>query len=483
MYLWKLFARRLRRAMTTPRLKANRPRSRLQSDSFRPSMLVLEDRTVPAADMFADATVLTGTFSTDTGSNVGATAETGEPDPLGSAPLNSVWWQWTAPADGMVEVNTVGSALDTALAVYSGSSVDSLTLVDANDDFYDFQSRVVFQAVAGTTYHISVDGYRDNTGSIVLNLAMSPPNDNFANAAPIGVGAVTGFNIGATAETGEPVTVGTSSPINSVWWAWTADKSETVEFNTFGSDFDTLLAVYSGSSLGTLQLVVANDDTNGLQSQVLFDAVAGTTYYIAVDGSLNQTGSIVLTHPAQASGTNHPPVISDGQTFAVNENSPGGTFVGNVIASDPDQHQTLTYAIVDGNTSNAFFIDPSTGAISVQNGSALDFETNPTFHLLVSVTDDGNPALSASTTVTINLNNRHDAPNFVNTGPFSVPENSADGTVVGTVTATDVDVGQTVTYAIVGGNTFNAFAIDSQTGQITVVIAPLSISRRRRSLR
>ncbi|MFO0930270.1 MAG: cadherin domain-containing protein [Gemmataceae bacterium] len=50
---------------------------------------------------------------------------------------------------------------------------------------------------------------------------------------------------------------------------------------------------------------------------------------------------------------------------------------------------------------------------------------------------------------------------------FSVPENSAIGTIVGSATATDADAGQTLTYSIVNGNTDDAFAIDS-SGQITV---------------
>jgi hypothetical protein len=474
MNLWKLFIRRLQRAMITPGPISSRPRSRRNTKGFRPTMLVLEDRTVPAADMFADATILTGAFATDSGSNTEATVEMGEPDPAADlppagGPVNSVWWQWTAPSDGMVEVNTVGSALDTVLAAYTGSAVDALTLLGANDDFYDMQSRVLFQATAGTTYHFSVDGFQADTGSIVLNLAMSPANDNFANAVPIGIGTYTGSNIGATAEANEPTSAGTSAPINSVWWAWTADRSETVEFNTFGSDFDTLLAVYTGPSVDSLQLVASNDDMNGLQSQVLFQAVEGTTYYIAIDGDGRQTGSIVLTHPSEPSGTNHPPVIGSGQTFMVDENAAGGTFVGTVLASDPDPNQRLTYSIIGGNTSDAFFIDSTTGAIAVQNGSALDFEANPTFDLIVKATDNGNPTLSTSETVTIQLLNRHDAPSFVDIGPFFVVENSADGALVGTVTATDVDFGQTITYAITGGNSFNAFGIDSQTGQITVV--------------
>src|SRR4028119_2496037 len=53
-------------------------------------------------------------------------------------------------------------------------------------------------------------------------------------------------------------------------------------------------------------------------------------------------------------------------------------------------------------------------------------------------------------------------------GPFSVAENSPNGTVVGTVSANDPNAGQTHTFSIVSGNTGNAFTIDSSTGQITV---------------
>src|SRR6187397_1080841 len=56
MNLCTILARRLRRAVTAPRLAT----SRRGDHHFRPSMLVLEDRTVPSADMFQNATTLTG---------------------------------------------------------------------------------------------------------------------------------------------------------------------------------------------------------------------------------------------------------------------------------------------------------------------------------------------------------------------------------------------------------------------------------------
>ncbi|HVL14238.1 MAG TPA: hypothetical protein VM529_16830, partial [Gemmata sp.] len=234
MALWNHLLRRFWRERSSRHAASRR---------FRPSLAALEDRTVLSADLFANATVLTGMLATDTGTNVDAGQEEGEVAPLGTAePINSVWWQWTAPVSGTVEVNTLGSGLDTVLGVWTGDAVNALTLVGANDDFYDLQSRVVFEAVEGDTYKISVDGYQADVGEIVLTLATTPTNDDFAAATPIGFGTVTGNTTGATAEPGERSSAGTSGEINSVWWAWTAASDGPIEVNTFGSELDTLLA-------------------------------------------------------------------------------------------------------------------------------------------------------------------------------------------------------------------------------------------------
>jgi hypothetical protein len=108
------------------------------------------------------------------GTNVLATKEPGEPDHGGNAGGCSVWWQWIAPSDGLVTMDTTGSSFITLLAVYTGDSVSSLTAV-ANDNGEGgyrtyFGSHLVFAATAGTTYEIAVDGYGGVSGNIVLNL-------------------------------------------------------------------------------------------------------------------------------------------------------------------------------------------------------------------------------------------------------------------------------------------------------------------------
>ena len=248
----------------------------------------------PPNDNFADQIALTGDTANATGTNRGATGEVGEPTQSG--PINSAWWSWTAPSTGIYNIDTRGSNFDTWLSVFTGSAVDNLTLIGADDDGGgNLASLVSLNATAGTTYRIAVDGYSSATGAIQLNVAPPPPpNDNFANQIPLtgSTANATGSNRGATGEVGEP---SQSGQINSAWWSWTAPTSGLYNIDTRGSNFDTYLSVFTGSALPNLTLIGANDDALGsLTSLVSLNATAGTTYRIAVDGFSSATGAIQL---------------------------------------------------------------------------------------------------------------------------------------------------------------------------------------------
>jgi hypothetical protein len=62
-------------------------------------------------------------------------------------------------------------------------------------------------------------------------------------------------------------------------------------------------------------------------------------------------------------------------------------------------------------------------------------------------------------------------PPVISNQAFSLKENSGNGTVVGTVAASDPDAGQTLSYQVTAGNASGAFAIDAATGRITVANA------------
>jgi hypothetical protein len=213
----------------------------------------------PPNDNFANAQVISGVAGvayTVNGSNVNGTKEPGEPFHAGNGGGHSVWYQWTAPASNQSLFNTIGSDFDTLRAIYGGNGVSALNLVASNDNIDQStpQSRLSFTSVAGTTYWIAVDGFNGVSGNIVLRweLAVGPPppaNDGFATA-PMISGSVGSFNsssANATKEPGEPNHVGFPGGA-SVWYQWTAPTANPTTFDTFGSAFDTLLAVYTGKA-------------------------------------------------------------------------------------------------------------------------------------------------------------------------------------------------------------------------------------------
>ena len=131
-------------------------------------------------------------------------------------------------------------------------------------------------------------------------------NDTFTSSVALtgNSGQAGGTNVGATKETGEPDHAGNTGG-TSIWWQWTAPVSGQVTLDTHGSDFDTLLAVYTGTAVGNLTAIAANDNdgsTNG-NSGLLFQAQAGIQYYIVVDGRNGASGNVVLNWSINTAAT------------------------------------------------------------------------------------------------------------------------------------------------------------------------------------
>jgi hypothetical protein len=151
------------------------------------TLSILDNDLATWNDQFANRINLTGSSTTITGTNTGATRETGEPNVLGLSGGKTVWWTWTAPTTGNVTISTAGSNFDTTLGVYRGSSVNQLTFVRANDDqnYWDgvYTSQVAFRAVAGVKYNIVVDGYSGAAGSIRLTIQQAA-NRNAVRTEP-----------------------------------------------------------------------------------------------------------------------------------------------------------------------------------------------------------------------------------------------------------------------------------------------------------
>ena len=252
----------------------------------------------PGNDSFAAAFEIFSVPRVIYGQNNCATREAWEPAYAGNGGGRSVWYRWTAPFTRQIIITTEGSTFDTLLAAFRFGTDGSLTLMAENDDVVPTvirHSEIRFNAVAGAEYRIVVDGYDGASGSIVLN--MDPPaNDDFVACQTISgqSGFVTGHNIGATRENGEPTHAATYGS-HSVWYCWTAPRNGRFEWSTAGSGFDTLLAVYTGSALNQLTPVASDDGTaGGGASLVRFSATANTVYHIAVDSRGNGMGNVRL---------------------------------------------------------------------------------------------------------------------------------------------------------------------------------------------
>ena len=112
-------------------------------------------------------------------------------------------------------------------------------------------------------------------------------------------GTTSACNILATLETGEPSTVDGMSIKRTMWWAWTAPAGvDKVSFHTYGSSFDTVMGVYTGSGFPLTTIIENDDRSSTFSSFVSFNVTPNKTYYICVGGAYNACGTIKLAWKA-----------------------------------------------------------------------------------------------------------------------------------------------------------------------------------------
>ncbi|TCO41463.1 galactose oxidase-like protein, partial [Dokdonella fugitiva] len=232
-------------------------------------------------------------------------------------------------------------------------------------------------------------------------------------------------------------------------------------------------------SITTLNSGFALNPTTGMLTiATVLDYETRSSYTLTIkvsDGQLSGTGTVTVNVTDVIGGPgveNIAPQVTAGQVFAIAEDAAASTAIGTVQATDDGlPTPALSYAITAGNTNGAFAIDPATGALTV--AGALDYETQSSYVLTIEVSDG---ALSGTGTVTVNVTDVVGGPGVENIAPqvpaqvFTVAEDAAASTAIGTVQATDdgLPTPPALSYAITAGNTNGAFAIDPATGALTV---------------
>ncbi|MBI1289913.1 hypothetical protein GC173_01540 [bacterium] len=127
----------------------------------------------------------------------------------------------------------------------------------------------------------------------------APANDSFSSATLIlSLSGTSGAeNQGASREAGEPDHWSTSPGYGTLWWKYTADAIATVNFSTCGSGIDTVMAMYLGDSVDSLELVMRNDNSSSCPpaSGIQFTSTPGVTYIIAAGSyDVDSRGTLIL---------------------------------------------------------------------------------------------------------------------------------------------------------------------------------------------
>ncbi len=402
---------------------------------------------------FADRIILTGNTISTTGSNVGATGEIGEINHAGlSGTLNSVWWSWSATANGTVTINTAGSTFDTTLGVYTGNSVSTLTEVASNDDYLNLQSAVTFQAISGTTYQIAVDGYNSLTGSINLGLNFTP----IANPTPAISIADTTIVEGIDGNpTQSFITISLSQA-----------STESVSVNYATADSTALAGTDYTATNGTVTFA-AGETSKTIAVEILNDNL----------NELNKTFEITLNTPTNATISDNTAIVTITDTLTTN-----------VTTTLPDLVENLTLTGADningtGNTNDNIIIGNSgnnilTGGIgndtlistnylfAVGNDTLIGGDGNDTYiidstsTIIIEALNEGIDTIESSISYTLTDNVENLTLTTFFAGNNNGTGNSLDNRITGNYEYNILD-GGTGNDTLIGGDGGDTYIVDS----------------------
>ena len=284
-------------------------------------LLNIKGQPAPTAanDETGSATAITSLPARFTEDTSAATA--GAADPVHSctnrADGHTVWFRYVAAAGGYLFLDTLGSTYDTVLSIYDGAATYA-NEKDCNDDISSSmrQSALVVPVSGGHTYLIEVSAWKTGLGGgLVLNVmpaGVAPSNDWVQNAIPIAALPYTiqEDTVDATPHRDNPNLSNISDPrhscdvldgvrypdLRTVWFRYTATFTGTIQIDTYGSYYDTVLSAYPASDTGT-ELACNDDAQDGtVQSAAAIDVTAGKSYLIEVsdyDDSEDGSGGLL----------------------------------------------------------------------------------------------------------------------------------------------------------------------------------------------
>jgi uncharacterized delta-60 repeat protein len=315
------------------------------------------------------------------------------------------------------------------VAIQPDGKIIAAGAFDDNNTINDGYSIARFESGLALAPSISGDADVDEGSLYTLNLSSSDPttsqwtinwgdgvqivSGNPSSVTHVYVDGDANYTISATIDTSTgtvaagntvDVTVHNVAPTLAISGAADVDEGSIYTLNLSSSDpgSDTITSWTINWGDGTQ--VVTGNPTSATHTYIDGDAP-----YIISATATDEDGTFSAGNTVAVTVHNVAPTADDA-TFNLVENSPNGTVVGTVTATDPGDDSPL-FSIAGGSGAAAFSINSSTGEISVANSALLDFETSPVLTLNVEV-DDGDGGFDTAS-VTINLVNQASIVGFV----------------------------------------------------------------------
>jgi hypothetical protein len=409
----------------------------------------------PANDTFEKATVLTGRtpiLLAQTGASATANALDPFVGTVATKPVRSVWYRFDAPitATGvrlLVTDNSGGLKVGVFQLMDPDGSSDSLTsLAQGTSPGPATTSTLTFNITRSQRYYICVDA----VGAFSLTLKIQGQTNDYFDDATVLAGnsaTVTGSNDNASNDGDLPASIPNTTLQAGVWFTWTPSFSGAAVIDTNFSEYqlgavhDTILAVYTGTTLANLVLVGGNDDGGfSTNSKVSFTAAAGTAYKIWLGTfQSNKRGSFKLSYY---------PATSPGEFYLVapvnvSESQGSATVSVRRLRAGIAANVTLAAGVPSSGTAATAGVDYTALSTTLTFGAGTEEVSSASVPILVDDLTEGTErfglALSAPTagavlgsptTVDVNILDQSGtaAPSFL-TGNMSVRENDGRITV------------------------------------------------------
>lgn len=244
------------------------------------------------------------------GTLLGASHQTGETSLQGENPLAGVWYQWTAPMDGLLKYQSSKRAGEIQIAFFEKTPAGIFRVPDFNPMYVN----------RGKVLEIMVGARPGGGGDFELNLEMGGLfGDIYQDRIPLtGLNnLIQASNEGATLEVKEPNHAGQYSNA-SLWWTWQPESSGLARIRLLQSEIPLAVGVYrqgrlAPSPFGLIEHA-SKTFSGGTDSDLTFQVEAGLHYDLAVAGSTDEQGPFTLSlsmpleqglHPVESARIKH----------------------------------------------------------------------------------------------------------------------------------------------------------------------------------